>query len=439
MVIFLAALQDVPRSLYEAATVDGANEGQKLLHITIPMCSPVILFNLVMAFISGFQYFTLPWLLTQGGPNRASEFISVYLYRNAFLLFNMGKASALAWLLFLVIITFTFILFKGSGRFCLLWWRRHSKRGIEIIMSVWKFISARKVTAIKSHGKEKVRTLGQSIRLILQYAVLLILSFTYILPLVWMAVSALKVDSQVYTIPPIWIPIPTHWNNFVDAWTSYNFNLYVFDTVVKYAIPATLLTVVSSSLVAYSFARLRWRSRNFLFAICLMTMMIPSQVTMVPLFITYKHLGWLNTYLPLIAPSLFGDAYFIFLLRQFFLGIPQDLSDAAKIDGCNELAILWRIVLPLSIPALAVVALFRFLWAWNDYFGPLIYLNQELQFTVALGIENLRRTMEQVGSRLMAYPYLMAVSTIVTIPVLIAFFFAQRTFIEGISMTGIKG
>lgn len=306
-------------------------------------------------------------------------------------------------------------------------------------MRVWKSTSAQKVTASKSVGKEKVTTLGQVIQVTFKYAVLLILSFSYVLPLVWMAVSALKVDSQVYTIPPIWIPNPAHWNNFVDAWTSYNFNLYVFNTVFKYAIPATLLTVVSSSLVAYAFSRLRWRSRNFLFAICLMTMMIPSQVTMVPLFITYKHLGWLNTYLPLVAPSFFGDAYFIFLLRQFFLGIPQDLSDAAKIDGCNELAILWRIVLPLSIPALAVVALFRFLWAWNDYFGPLIYLNQEAQFTVALGIENLRRTMEQVGSRLMAYPYLMAVSTIVTIPVLVAFFFAQRTFIEGISMTGIKG
>jgi multiple sugar transport system permease protein len=315
----------------------------------------------------------------------------------------------------------------------------HSKGGIKIIMRVSKSTSVQKVTAMKSVGKEKVRTLGQVTQITFKYAVLLILSISYVLPLVWMAVSALKVDSQVYTIPPIWIPIPAHWNNFVDAWTSYNFNLYVFNTVFKYAIPATFLTVVSSSLVAYAFSRLRWRSRNFLFAICLMTMMIPSQVTMVPLFITYKHLGWLNTYLPLVAPSFFGDAYFIFLLRQFFLGIPQDLSDAAKIDGCNELAILWRIVLPLSVPALAVVALFRFLWAWNDYFGPLIYLNQEAQFTVALGIENLRRTMEQVGSRLMAYPYLMAVSTIVTIPVLVAFFIAQRTFIEGISMTGIKG
>jgi multiple sugar transport system permease protein len=315
----------------------------------------------------------------------------------------------------------------------------YSKGGIEIFMTVWKFTSARKLPATKPHGERKGRTLGQVTRVTLKYVVLFILSITFVLPLVWMAVSALKVDSQVYTVPPIWIPIPAHWNNFVDAWTSYNFNLYVFNTVVKYAIPATLLTVFSSSIVAYSFARLRWRSRNFLFAVCLMTMMIPSQVTMVPLFITYKHLGWLNTYLPLVAPNLFGDAYFIFMLRQFFLNIPQDLSDAAKIDGCSEIGILFRIVLPLSKPALAVVALFRFLWAWNDYFGPLIYLNKESQYPVALGIENLRRTMEQVGSRLMAYPYLMAVSTIVTIPILIAFFFAQRTFIEGITLTGIKG
>jgi multiple sugar transport system permease protein len=272
-----------------------------------------------------------------------------------------------------------------------------------------------------------------------KYALMILLSVTFALPLIWMFASALKVDAQVYTVPPIWIPIPAHWNNFYDAWTSYNFNRYVFNTVVLYAVPATVLAVIASSLVAYSFGRLRWRSRNVLFALCLMTMMVPGQVTMVPLFITFKHLGWINTYLPLVIPNAFGDAYFIFMLRQFFLTIPQELSDAARIDGAGELGIFWRIILPLAKPALAVVALFRFLWAWNDYFGPLIYLNQEQFFPVALGIENLRRTMEQIGSRLMAYPYLMAVSTIVTVPVLIAFFFAQRTFIEGISLTGIKG
>jgi multiple sugar transport system permease protein len=280
---------------------------------------------------------------------------------------------------------------------------------------------------------------GRIVLAALKYALLILLSVTFALPLIWMFVSALKIDPQVYTVPPIWIPVPAHWNNFYDAWTSYNFNRYVFNTVVLYAVPSTILTVIGSALVAYSFGRLRWRSRDVLFALCLMTMMVPGQVTMVPLFIVFKQLGWINTYLPLVIPNAFGDAYFIFMLRQFFLTIPQELSDAARIDGASEFGIFWRIILPLAKPALAVVALFRFLWAWNDYFGPLIYINQEPFYPVALGIENLRRTMEQVGSRLMAYPYLMAVSTIVTVPVLIAFFFAQRTFIEGISLTGIKG
>lgn len=272
-----------------------------------------------------------------------------------------------------------------------------------------------------------------------KYLILIILAVSFVLPLFWMVSSALKVDSQVYRVPPVWIPIPAHWSNFYEAWSTYDFNRYMYNTVMRYATPVTLLTVASSSLVAYAFSRLRWRSRGILFAICLMTMMIPGQVTMVPLFITFKHLGWLNSYKPLVIPNIFGSAYYIFMLRQFFMSIPEELSDAARIDGCSELGILIRIILPLAKPALAVVALFRFLGAWNDYFGPLIYLNHEQQYTLALGIENLRRTMDSVGSRRMAYPYLMAVSTVVTIPVLIAFFLAQRTFIEGISLTGIKG
>ena len=287
--------------------------------------------------------------------------------------------------------------------------------------------------------RRRPATVGRALLTAGKYLILATLAITFVLPLFWMVSSALKIDSQVYRVPPVWIPIPAHWNNFVDAWTSYNFNRYVYNTVVRYAIPATALTVASSALVAYAFSRLRWRSRDILFAICLMTMMIPGQVTMVPLFVTYKKLGWLNSYKPLVIPNACGDAYFIFMLRQFFMNIPQELSDAAKIDGCSELGILGRIILPLSKPALAVVALFRFLWAWNDYFGPLIYLNKEPQYPIALGIENLRRTMEQIGSRRMAYPYLMAVSTVVTIPIVIAFFFAERTFIEGISLTGIKG
>ena len=273
----------------------------------------------------------------------------------------------------------------------------------------------------------------------LKYVVLIALAATWVFPFYWMFTSALKDDSQVYTIPPVLVPIPAHWNNFVDAWTRNNFNLYALNSIFRYCLPVTILTVISSGLVAYGFSRLRWRGREFLFYICLATMMIPWQVTMVPLFIIFKNLGWINTYNPLVIPAIFGHPFFIFMLRQFFSGIPEDLSEAARIDGASEFRILTRIFLPLSVPALMVVALFRFLWAWNDYLGPLIYLNQENLYPLALGISRLRQTISATGANVLAYPYLMAVSTIVVAPVLILFFIAQRQFIEGISVTGIKG
>lgn len=274
---------------------------------------------------------------------------------------------------------------------------------------------------------------------VLKYFLLITLAASFMLPLYWMASSALKDDSQVFTVPPIWIPMPAHWNNFWDAWTIQNFNLFLVNTVVRYAIPATIGTVLSSAIVAYGFSRIHWPGRDLLFSLCMATMMVPSQVRLIPLFITFKHLRWLNSFKPLVIPAFFGNAFFIFLLRQFFLTIPQELSDAARIDGASEFGILFRIILPLARPALAVVALFQFMWAWNDYFGPLIYINKRSCWTIALGIAKLRSSIYEVGYSRLDYPYLMAVSAIVTVPILLAFFFAQRTFIEGISLTGIKG
>jgi len=274
---------------------------------------------------------------------------------------------------------------------------------------------------------------------VLRYLLLIILALTFLLPFYWMASSALKNDSQVYTIPPVWIPRPAHWNNFPDAWLQYDFNRYMLNTVVRYALPVTVATTLASALVAYGFSRLRWRGRDALFFVCLMTMMIPFQVTMVPLFIVFKRLGWLNSYLPLVIPSFCGSPYFIFMLRQFFMTIPQELSDAARIDGAGEFSILFRILLPLARPALTVVALFQFMWAWNDYLGPLIYISKTALYPLALAINQLRTILVGVGLAPLAYPYLMAVSTVTTAPILIGFFFTQRTFIEGISLTGIKG
>jgi multiple sugar transport system permease protein len=267
----------------------------------------------------------------------------------------------------------------------------------------------------------------------------LVLSFSFILPLIWMFVSAIKTDSQVYTIPPVWLPSPALWENFWNAWTTYNFNLFAYNTLVRLAIPTTIGVTISSAFVAYGFSRIRWKGRDQLFFVCLATMMVPYAVTMVPLFIIFRNLGWVNTFLPLVVPAFFGSPYFIFMLRQFFMTIPVDLSEAARIDGANELQIMWRIILPLTKSALIVVALFQFMNAWNDYLGPLIYLRRTEQFVLALGLANLRATIAGTGAAPLAYPYLMAVSTIVTAPILIAFFLAQRTFIEGISLTGIKG
>ena len=272
-----------------------------------------------------------------------------------------------------------------------------------------------------------------------KYSVLVLLSVSFVLPLYWMAMSALKTTSQVFSIPPVWFPLPPRWVNYVEAWQVDSFGLYTVNTVFRYAIPATIGSVLSNVIVAYGFSRIEWRGRDVLFSICLMTMMIPGQVTMVPVFIIFKRLGWINSYRPMVVPAYFANAYTVFMLRQFFRTIPRELSEAAYIDGASEFTIMWRVIMPLVKPAVAVVALSSFMGAWNDYMGPLIYLNQTALYPLTMGLARLGAALNQAGIAGNAYAYLMAMSTIVTLPSVLIFFFAQRTFIEGIVMTGIKG
>jgi ABC-type glycerol-3-phosphate transport system permease component len=286
--------------------------------------------------------------------------------------------------------------------------------------------------------RRRPMTVGEWFSEILKYTVLILLAISFVMPFYWMFSSALKNDAQVYVAPPIWIPSPAFWNNFYDAWTSQPFTHYMMNTLFLYAIPYTIGVVLSSAIVAYGFSRIQWKWRDNLFYLCLATMMVPFQVQMVPLFMIFKQLGWINSFLPLVVPAFFGSPYYIFMLRQFFRTIPTELSDAARIDGASEFDILWRIILPLSRPALTVVALLSFIGAWNDYLGPLIYVHDSDKFVLALGVENLQRTFSFNSTIANAYPYLMAVSTLVVLPILIIFFFGQRVFIEGISMTGIK-
>lgn len=267
---------------------------------------------------------------------------------------------------------------------------------------------------------------------LLIYLALLAGAAWFVLPLLWMATSSLKLKNDIYQYPPVLLPWPLHWSNYADLLRQWPFWTYLRNTVTI-TVPSVCGQLLSSSLVAYGFARVRWPGRNLVFVVVLATLMLPFQVTMIPLYIIFRQLGWIGTFAPLIVPNFFGSAFDIFLLRQFFLGIPGELQDAARIDGCGHLRIYWRIVLPLAKPALATVALFEFLYNWNDFMGPLIYLQDNSMYTLSLGLQDFQ-SMRQPDPQL-----LMAACTIMVVPIIIVFFFAQRTFIQGIALTGLKG
>ncbi|MEZ4683296.1 MAG: carbohydrate ABC transporter permease [Caldilineaceae bacterium] len=237
-----------------------------------------------------------------------------------------------------------------------------------------------------------------------------------------------------FCLPIIWIPNPPQWDNYGEALNNPSFKYLLFlKNSLIYAVLSTIGTVISCSFVAYAFARLRWWGRDFWFVITLSTMMIPYPVTLIPLFLIFRDFGWIGTFKPLIVPSFLGTPFFIFLLRQFFLTIPMDLSDAARIDGAREVGIFWHIILPLTRPALITVALFTFLGSWNDFLGPLIYLNDGSKYTLAVGLAAFR------GQYRTQWDLMMAASTVVTVPIVVLFFFAQKRFIQGITLTGMKG
>ncbi len=265
------------------------------------------------------------------------------------------------------------------------------------------------------------------------YIVIVFGGFILISPFLWMLSTALKTNTQTFAFPPRWIPSPIQWQNFIEAWTKYApFNLFLKNTFII-TVFSLIGTVLSASIVAFSFARLEWPGRNVLFMILLSTMMIPFYVTMVPIFIFFGKLGWINTFKPLIIPYWFGGSAFnIFLLRQFFMTIPRELDDAARIDGCSTFGIYWRIMLPLSKPGLTTVVIFTFIWRWNDFIQPLIYLNDYSKFTLSLGLLIFRTEF------VVYWNFLMAASILVMLPCLFVFFFAQKYFIRGIALTGIK-
>ncbi|MBW8347908.1 carbohydrate ABC transporter permease [Bacillus sp. IITD106] len=270
------------------------------------------------------------------------------------------------------------------------------------------------------------------------YLLLIVGSVASMLPFYWLIRSSLMSTSQIFELPPVWIPSPFKLTNYGEALTILPFGRYFTNSAIIVLLTVTG-TMISASLTAYGFSRLRWPGRNLIFGILLTGMMLPYAVTLIPTFIGWSFIGAIDTYFPLIVPAWFGGsgalgsgAFYIFLLRQFYLTLPRSLDEAAYIDGASYFRVYWQIILPLTKPAIIVVGLFSFMSNWNDFLGPLVYLNSDEKFTVALGLAQFQ------GLYTAQWELLMAAAVVVSLPALILFFIGQRYFIEGVALTGVK-
>ena len=281
-----------------------------------------------------------------------------------------------------------------------------------------------------SRSRRRLRKLGASAT---KHVVLIVLSCMFGLPLLWMVLTSFKTAQQALTLPVVWWPHPFLASNYPQLFAALPYFRFFLNTF-EYAGITIVGVCVSSSLVAYGFARLKWPGRDALFYVMLMTLILPFVCTLIPLFVMYKHFGWIGGYLPLEVPTFFGSSIFsTFLLRQSFMTIPESLSEAARIDGASEFYIYLRIILPLAKPALATVILFQFIYCWNDYLGPLIYISNQNSYPLSLGLGLI------LGDYTTNWSWVMAGATAATAPIVILFFLTQRTFIQGIALTGTKG
>jgi len=264
------------------------------------------------------------------------------------------------------------------------------------------------------------------------YVVLAFLAALYVIPFIWLVSGSLKTSTELFAVPTQWFPAVAQWSNYYNAVNAFPFMLYMRNTLI--IVTCNVVgSLVSNSLVAYSFAKIEWKGRDTCFLLVLMTMILPFQVIMIPQFLLFQKMRWVGTFLPLTVPCFLGNAFFIFLLRQFFVTIPNEIAESARMDGANEFIIFYRLCLPLARPALTTVAVFAFLNAWNDYMGPLLFLSRDNLYTLSIGV---RQIMSNNDPR---WTLLMAIGVLMTLPVLIIFFLLQKYFIQGISFSGIKG
>jgi multiple sugar transport system permease protein len=271
----------------------------------------------------------------------------------------------------------------------------------------------------------------QKISLILTYIILIIIAFVILLPFAWLLSASLKTTGQYFADPIQWLPSPLMWSNYADAFTQYNFGTEVFNSVFL-ALYAMVVNTLVSSLVGYGFARFRFPGRTVWFVLMLSTLMLPAQSLTIPLYITFKSFGWIDTFLPIMVPQLFGSAFSVFLYRQFFMGLPRELDEAARIDGCSNLRIWWNVILPQSRPVIVVVAIFTFLASWRDAWGPLIYLSSQSNRTIPLGLLYFSNGYTAV------YPQMMAATVVALVVPVILYALGQRYIDSGVAIAEVK-
>ena len=284
------------------------------------------------------------------------------------------------------------------------------------------------MSAIAARQRERRQRMLEGIA---RHAVLIGVGFVFVSPFVFVIFTALMTRDQALT-RAIW-PSPFRFSNFYDVLDQQPLLRWTLNTFLV-SFLSSIGVVLSCAPPAYALARMRFRGRNAVFLLVLSTMMLPIQVTIIPLYVLFSHLGWIGSLKPLIIPGFFGDAFSIFLLRQFFMTIPEDLSDAARMDGASELQVMLRVIAPLAKPAIAAVAIFNFLYNWNDLFGPLLYLSQKPgAYTLSLALSEFQ------GSRHVEWNLTMAAALLIMLPTTVIFFLAQRVFVEGVTVTGVKG
>lgn len=401
MVMYLAGLQDIPVSLREAVRIDGASAWQEFRHLTLPMLKPVTFFVVVMSIAKSFQVFGQIYVMTQGGPSNSTLTIVNYLYVVGFTWFEMGYAAAIAYALFALLLFITVIQFRMVSR--------EGEGG---------FVRA-----------ELLVRLGL-------YAVMGLVFVLWVAPLLWMLSTSLKPEGQILTLIPRWIPKTFTLANYRDVLAKYRLVAWGVNSTVV-AVGATLVGLAVSVPAAYAFARMRFRGQRWIFLLILSTILVPVHITIVPLFLGLAKLKLTDTYFSLIMPTV-ANGFGVFLLRQFFQGIPIELEEAATIDGASRLGVLLRVVLPLSRPPLMAVAIFLFILSWNDFMWPLIVTNTDATRTIPVGLAaSLGGT---VGGQAIAYYGIsMAGSVLATVPALFIFIVLQRYFVQGIALTGLKG